>query len=110
MALLVGAMASVIILAGKLISIWHFHRYLYESLALRASQSASIQAKSLSVPLWNLDTPLVESILAAFKDDPDFIAAAVLDDKDQVLTEVGTPNIEPNNVVVEKDVLVPIRA
>jgi HAMP domain-containing protein len=48
------------------------------SLAKRAALLVSIQAKALSVPMWNVDHEQVGVALDALMADPDFVASSVL--------------------------------
>lgn len=74
-------------------------------LRIRADLSSAIQAKSLSVPLWNLDQELTQSILSGFTNDPDFRGAVVFNDKGKLFSKLGETVDSVDVEIVERDVI-----
>ncbi len=57
----------------------------------RGQLLASIQARALAVPAWNLDQDQIDGILAAMAADPDFVAVRFLDAKGKEMARHGDP-------------------
>ncbi len=105
MQLVVGAVVSVVVLIYFVISIFASYRMLQSSLAARATLGARVQANSLSVPLWNLDTPLVKEILRSFRSEPEFVGAIVWNEKGEEFVRFGDTGNREGLVTAETDIV-----
>lgn len=103
MKIFIGTFVSLILLAYFLFTIFHSYSELQKSLTLRAESNAKLRAKSLSVPLWNLDTELVKEMLDALNSDPDFLSAVVYNEKGVEYAKVGLDKLPSDNDITAEE-------
>jgi methyl-accepting chemotaxis protein len=78
----------------------------YDALSRRAEITAMLQARSLAIPLYDLDEELVEDIVRSPSADPDYLAGFVLDTKGQTVSQDGDLAYEGDTVEKRRPIVV----
>jgi len=105
MTFVIGATVSVVFLGYAVLSAINAYDSLQRALEQRAQSNAQIQAKALSVPLWDLNVSLVQSILRAFTSDPDFSGVAVFKDDGTLFASIGDTTATPDTVTASSTIM-----
>jgi methyl-accepting chemotaxis protein len=77
-----------------------------QALVSRADLVVSVQGENIARALYDMNTPLVESMLAAFKADGDFVGAQVIGTENEVVATAGQVPAESPNTVLAHHALV----
>ncbi len=56
----------------------------FNQLQTRVDLLAHLQSRALQLPMWNMDSQLIDTMIRALEQDPDFISAKVLDARGEV--------------------------
>ncbi len=70
----------------------------FSQLRKRVELLANLQARALQVPMWNMDTQLINTMITALDQDPDFISVQVVFGKGDVLfshSRARDPGLRP---------------
>lgn len=102
--MLVGVVSLTMLLAQGL-SLRAAYQARSHLLSDRAAQVATLAAAGVAHPLFDFNTPVVESLVAALANDPDFLGAEVFDSDGKVISSAGAVvDAEPAAIVVRRDV------
>lgn len=85
---------------------WNARRSAEEQLRTKLNKLSEIQSAVLAESLWNVADQQIALILTALLTDPDVLGAAVYDERDRLVAEVGeAANIEASEFSAREDVL-----
>ncbi len=73
-----------------------------QALRARAELTSQIVAGGLADALWNMDEAAAEALLKALRQDSDFVAAAIVDDKGRPVAAEGKMPAEGSSIVLTK--------
>jgi signal transduction histidine kinase/DNA-binding response OmpR family regulator/uncharacterized membrane protein affecting hemolysin expression len=85
---------------------WNARQSSERQLQVKLDKMVEIQSSVLAESLWNVADDQIKLILAALITDPDVLAAAVYDDRDRLVAEVGvTDQFDQAGFLLEDDIL-----
>jgi len=89
---LLTALASmfVVVTLGEAYRLWVVHTDRTAMLQAKAEMMATIQASGIVRPLFDYNTPVVETLIEALKGEPDLLGAVVTGTDDATVTGIGT--------------------
>jgi signal transduction histidine kinase/CheY-like chemotaxis protein len=74
----------VIVFAIQILMVYFTDTQNFASLKTRVDLLAHLQARALQSPMWNMDTTLIDTMIRALDQDPDFIKVEVVNTKGEV--------------------------
>ncbi len=85
---------------------WSARRTAEQQLQIKLERLVDIQSAVVAESLWNVANDQIKLILTALLTDSDVLAAAVYDDRDRLIAEVGAVDaIASSRFTAEKDIL-----
>lgn len=85
---------------------WNTRRSAEQQLQVKLDKMVEIQSSVLAESLWNVADGQIKLILAALITDPDVLAAAVYDERDRLVAEVGaTERFDQAHFLLEDDII-----
>ncbi|GGF13478.1 hypothetical protein GCM10011611_18970 [Aliidongia dinghuensis] len=87
----IGLVMTVIIIASAVVNMQTAQEERRATLEARGKQLVLMQAEAMSKPLWDINKPEIEGMLATLAQDPDFAHGVVIDADGQTVAERDKP-------------------
>jgi len=99
-----SVMTGIVSVSLVIMLLSNYHKDMQRLLS-DGEQTVNIQAQAIATPLWDINTPQIESLLSSLANNPHFKFASVIDTEGTAIASFGTETNDKDDISFVKDII-----